>query len=315
MSDELTALLARLIDNWEDELVEFKQAGKDYDTRKIGEYFSALANDANLRGADAGWLAFGINNKTRQVVGTDYRPDTERLQGLKNDIAQGTEPRTSFREIHEVDQPDGRVLIFEVPPAPRGIPISWNGHYYARNGESLGSLSITKQDEIRQQDAGNDWSAVVLPNVTLDDLDPEALAAARTAFATRHPRIPQEEIEGWDDAAFLERASLTVNGGITRAAVLLLGRPQAAYHLLPLMAEIAWKLTGEETAYEHFGLPFLLNTTRANERIRNVQVRMLPPGTFIQTEIQKYDRKSVFGGDPQLRRPRRLPDGLTDQPH
>lgn len=48
-------------------------------------------------------------------------------------------------------------------------------------------------------------------------------------------------------------------------------------------------------AYEHFGLPFLLNTTRANERIRNVQVRMLPPGTLVKkTEIEKYDRKSVL---------------------
>lgn len=38
-----------------------------------------LANDANLRGADAGWLVFGVNNKTWKVVGTDYRPDPERL--------------------------------------------------------------------------------------------------------------------------------------------------------------------------------------------------------------------------------------------
>jgi ATP-dependent DNA helicase RecG len=260
--DELNGLLSGLIDNWESELVEFKQAGMDFDTRKIGEYFSALANEANLREAGAGWLVFGVNNKLRKVVGTDYRPDPERLQGLKNDVATGTEPRASFREIHEVTHADGRVLIFEVPPAPRGIPISWKGHYCARNGESLGSLDLTKLEEIRQQDSGDDWSAVVLPGVTIDHLDPTALAAARAAFATRHPRIPQEEIDGWDDATFLERASLTQNGGITRAAVLLLGKPQTSYHLLPLMAEIAWKLTGEETAYEHFGPPFLLNTNR-----------------------------------------------------
>ncbi|WP_290513701.1 ATP-binding protein [Aeromicrobium sp.] len=160
---DLADLLQRLIDNWEDELVEFKQASRDYDTRKIGEYFSALANEANLRGAEAGWLVFGVNNKTRRVVGTDYRPDVERLQGLKNDIATGTEPRASFREIHEVMHESGRVLIFEVPPAPRGIPISWNGHYFARNGESLGSLALGKLDDIRQQDAGDDWSGRFTP--------------------------------------------------------------------------------------------------------------------------------------------------------
>ncbi|WP_290513702.1 ATP-binding protein [Aeromicrobium sp.] len=99
---------------------------------------------------------------------------------------------------------------------------------------------------------------------------------------------------GWSDETFLERAALIVKGGITRAAVLLLGLPEASHLLSPLLAEISWKLTGAEQAYEHFGLPFFLNTSRVNERIRNVQVRMLPPGTLIQTEIEKYDRKSVL---------------------
>ena len=46
---ELIAVLNTLIATWENEVVEFKQAGKDYDTDKLGEYFSALANEANLR--------------------------------------------------------------------------------------------------------------------------------------------------------------------------------------------------------------------------------------------------------------------------
>lgn len=292
--EELNSLLAHLIDGWEDEVVEFKAGGEGLSTSDIGKYFSALSNEANLHGVDRGWLIFGVDNKTRRVIGTDYRRNRERLQGLKNDIASSSSPRATFHEIHELDHPDGRVLLFEVPPAPRGIPISWNGHYYARNGESLGPLDLNKLEEIRQQDSGDDWSAVVIPDATIDELDPEALVAARVAFATRHPRLDSAEIEGWDDATFLERAGLTRNGGITRTAVLLLGRPSSSYHLLPLLAEIAWKLTGEETAYEHFGLPFLLNTNRVNERIRNVQVRMLPPNTFIQTEIEKYDRKAVL---------------------
>jgi ATP-dependent DNA helicase RecG len=42
------------------------------------------------------------------------------------------------------------LLLFEVPAAPRGIPIAWKGHYFARAGESLTSLGLDKQDEIRQ---------------------------------------------------------------------------------------------------------------------------------------------------------------------
>ncbi|NLO68367.1 MAG: ATP-binding protein, partial [Bacteroidales bacterium] len=67
----LINLLNRLIRDWENEVVEFKQAGNDYSTDKIGQYFSALSNEANLRGLEKGWLIFGVNNKTRTVVGSD----------------------------------------------------------------------------------------------------------------------------------------------------------------------------------------------------------------------------------------------------
>lgn len=73
----LIQLLHSLIATWENEVVEFKQTGNDYSTDDIGKYFSALANEANLRDADCGWLVFGISNKTRRVVGTDYRPQVQ----------------------------------------------------------------------------------------------------------------------------------------------------------------------------------------------------------------------------------------------
>jgi ATP-dependent DNA helicase RecG len=34
---ELRSLLGQLITTWENEVVEFKQAGNDYDTNKIGQ--------------------------------------------------------------------------------------------------------------------------------------------------------------------------------------------------------------------------------------------------------------------------------------
>jgi len=66
--------------------VEFKQAGNDYDTNKIGEYFSVLSNEANLRGLERAWLVFGVSNKTRGIVGTSYREDAERLHSLKQQV-------------------------------------------------------------------------------------------------------------------------------------------------------------------------------------------------------------------------------------
>ena len=160
---ELLNLLDRLVTGWESETVEFKEASRDYSTDKIGSYFSALSNEANLHGTDSAWLVFGVRDKTRTVVGTDYRPELARQQSLKWQITQGTEPSVTFRAVYEVKHADGRVVMMEIPPAPAGIPIAWQGHYYARAGESLVSLGLDKQDQIRRQSLTTDWSAGIVP--------------------------------------------------------------------------------------------------------------------------------------------------------
>ena len=238
---------------------------------------------------------FGVENKTRTVIGTAYRPERERLHSLKQQIAQDSEPSTSFQEIHELQTPQGRVVLFQIPPAPRGIPIAWKTHYYARNGESLAGLSIAKLDEIRAQSVSEDWSAVICREATLNDLAPEALARAREIYTGKYSdRIPLETIRDWSDIAFLEKARLALGGGLTRACLLLLGRPEAAHHLMPAVAEISWKLEGPELACEHFHPPFLLATTALFQRIRNLRLTLLPPGQMIPLELSKYDQRIVL---------------------
>jgi len=69
----LQSLLDSLIATWENEVVEFKRASDSYTTADIGKYFSALANEANLRNVERAWLVFGVDNASRRVVGSDYR--------------------------------------------------------------------------------------------------------------------------------------------------------------------------------------------------------------------------------------------------
>lgn len=291
----LSTLLDGLIGTWENEVVEFKQAGNDYDSDKIGEYFSALSNEANLRGVDRAWLVFGVHNKSRAVVGTDYRLDPERLQGQKGQIAQSTEPSITFREIHVLKHPAGRVILFEIPPAPRGIPIAWKGHYYARAGESRAPLGLDKLDEIRQQTLHADWSAQIIADASLADLDETALSKARESFAKKYAnRFDANEVMNWPLATFLDRAHVTQNGAITRSALLLLGKPESAWRLSPHPAQLTWKLDGPERAYEHFGPPFLLSTTQLYQRIRNIQLRLLPQDELLPVEVSKYDQKIVL---------------------
>jgi len=292
--DELLRLLADLISSWENEVVEFKRASNDYSTADIRKYFSALSNEVYLRGRDCGWLVFGVDNKRRRVVGTDYRTDRERLDGLKHQVRQTTSPPMSFKEIYEVTLDGHRVVMMQVPPAPAGMPVSTGGHFYARDGESLGALSIAKLDEIRGA-AAPDWTAVVVEGASEADLDLEALAAARRAFADgREADLSTEEVLAWPTATFLERAKLVRSGGVTRAALLLLGRAESAHLLSPHPARMTWKLVGEEVGYEHFGPPFLLTTSALYRRIRNVQIRILPENSLLAVEVAKYDRKVVL---------------------
>ena len=291
----LQSLLARLIALWEDEVVEFKRGGDGTSTSDIGRYFSALANEANLRNEEKGWLVFGVEDKSRKVVGTDYRPERERLQGLKMQIAEGAEPSVTLRDIHELQTAQGRVLLLEIPAAPQGMPIAWQGHYYARAGESLTNLGLDKLDEIRRQVGAADWSAQIVVGASIAHLDAEALAKARELFAQKHAsRFGAGEVLRWDEATFLDRARFTREGRVTRTALLLLGKPESAHFLSPHPAQITWRLEGAERAYEHFGPPFLLSTSALYQRIRNTQLRILPDDQLVAVELAKYDRKIVL---------------------
>lgn len=286
--EQLTALLEELLNlPAENECVEFKEAQKDYDFNKLGKYFSALSNEANLKHKTTAWLIFGVNDN-QQVVGTQYRKDHASLDNLKKEISNKTNNQLSFTEIHELHHSNGRVLLFEIPPALKGMPTAWDGHYYGRQGESLTSLNIAKIEQIRGQTL-DDWSAQICETATLDDLDPRAIAYARERFKQKNPEQP---VDTWDDRVFLNKAKITISDKITNAAILLLGKPESSHFLSPAQAQITWVLKNErniEKDYQHFGCPFLLNTEPLFAKIRNLTYRYMGDNTLFPTEISQYD--------------------------
>jgi len=106
----------------ENEVVEFKEAGNNYDFRKLGKYFSALSNEANLLDKDCAWLVFGIENKNHKITGTKFRENKADLDSLKKEIADKTSNRITFIEIHELILPEGRVILFQIPPCTKRDP-------------------------------------------------------------------------------------------------------------------------------------------------------------------------------------------------
>lgn len=210
----------------ENEVVEFKEAKENFDVDDLGRYFSALSNEANLRGVDFAWIVFGATDKKREIVGTTFKRGADALNKLKNDMATHTTGNHIFRDIAELTVDGKRVLLFQIPASPRNMVLCWKGIPYARIGQSLKPLSQGKQDEIRNQSPQRDWSAEIVPNASIEDLDEVAIAQARKQFAKVHQaRYTPEEVSGWTVEEFLHESGVMFDGALTRAALILLGKP------------------------------------------------------------------------------------------
>lgn len=275
----------------ETEVVEWKEAKTSFDFNDLGKYFSALSNEANLRGKPFAWFIMGVANDG-SIVGTKFKNNPIKLDSLKHDAAQHISNNLTFREIIEINHPTGhRVLLFQIPAAPPGMPIAWKGHYYGRDGESLVPLNMEKIESIRHQEVSEDWSIGICDEATIDDLDPVAIRKAREQYIQKNERL-EKEASQWDDATFLSKAKLTWQGKITRATIILLGRPESESFLTPSVAKITWILKGEsgkEVDYAHFGPPWILNSEEAYRKIRNLRYRHMPDGSLFPIEVDKYD--------------------------
>ena len=285
-----------LISHKESEVVEFKKAEKSFDFDDLGRYFSALSNEANLRGLEFAWLIFGYDEKKHEVVGTSYKNSEGALNNVKHDFAQHTTDGQTFREIIPIEVEGKRILMFKIPASPRNIVMKWKGIAYGRDGESLKPLNQSKQDEIRRQTPAPDWSAEIIPNATIDDLDEVAIAKARKMFKKVHSRIPVEEVNRWSDEEFLSKCELMVAGKLTRAAIILLGKMFSDSKLRPAVAEVTWTLRDEKqdvVDYEHFSVPFILTVDEILAKIHNLTLRELPGGTLFPDTMKQYDDYTI----------------------
>jgi len=288
---ELRDLLARLraLPD-ETKWVEFKA---DYHgPQDLGEYLSALANSARLANELRGYLVYGIDDATHDVVGTALNPEREKGKGnqaLLMWLATGLDPNVGFDHVAR-DVEGGRVVIFFVGAA-LDRPVGFYGTEWVRIDSHKTRLSRHPELE-RQIWAGRvDWSAQVCEAATLADLDPHAIAKARVEYAKKHPDSAQD-VGRWDEATFLNKARVTVRGGVTHSALLLLGGDESAALLSPAVAQITWVLKDDQSAekdYKHFGPPWLLQVEQVVARLRNLIIRTLPSGTLFPVELSQYD--------------------------
>lgn len=273
----------------------------------IGHYISALANAASLHGHNKAWVVWGVNDATRKVTGTVFDPFAQKVKDGANQslimwLQVMTQPRADF-SFHEVQVEQHRVVMLEIHPA-RSAPIAFQHVRYIRVDSHLVKLAQYPDKEARlwaTLGSKEDWSGMLVPGGAFSDLDPLALAAARQRFteflircepdASRHAAI-QTEVASWDDATLLNKAHITKQGRITRAALLLLGKDEASHFLTPTDIKISWVLRDAHNATVTsvpFGMPFLLATELVYARIRNVTIDHMPDGTLFPTPVPQYD--------------------------
>lgn len=288
---QLKEKIIQMIETFEDEVVEFKEARSNYSFKDIGKYFSALGNEANIRDKKEAWLIFGVDNK-KNIIGTEYRKDGN-LQHLKKEIVGGTNERMTFMEIYELELEKHRIVALQIPPALRGIPTTWNGAAYAREDENTCPLPVDKMDLIRSQ-VGVDWSKVIVDEATLDDLDPEAIAYARSLFIKKQNAAKKatEILEKMSDVEILNKAGLLIKGKVTNTALILLGKEESIYLFDGFIPRITWTLyngDGSVKAYEHFDIPLLLAVDKTYSKIRNEKYRYIAgQQTLFPDEVDQY---------------------------
>ena len=287
---ELCDILNELIKNSENECVEFKRAENDFDIDKLGKYFSAISNEATLKNKQYGWIVFGIDDKTHNFTNTRYHYDNN-FNSVKKQISDNTTDNVTFIEIYNLDIEDNRVIMFQVPAAS-GTPMNWKGFPYGRNGESICSLTPNKIEQIKAT-ANYDWSRQIIETATIDNLDVEAIKLARIQFKTKNKGKPvADEIDNLSDIDFLNKAKVTLDGKITFAAMLLLGKNDDDYLMDGYTPRMTWKLYDEINVidYEHFGIPFIVNVEKLKAKIRNLRYRyMVNENTLFPNEVDQYD--------------------------
>lgn len=298
---EYYEILENLMQRWEYEIVEFKEAKGGYDTDKIGRYFSAISNEANLRQQQYGWLVFGIGegreSKTKKIVGTAYKKgDNSLLERFKYEISRDTTNGMTFYDIIEifpiVNDKEYRVLMFKIPAAATGIPTDWKTNYYERAGESLVPLKQYKIDAIRSQER-RDWSKQVLEQAGIEHLDKDAIALAREKYKEKmNQEHISEEVDAMSDEQFLTKLRLMINGKITHAGMLLLGNSDYDY-MFQSIPSIMWRLYGVDNMdrdYAIFKIPFINVVDKVFAKVRNLTYRYMPNQmTLFPMETEQYD--------------------------
>ena len=139
--------------------LEFKEAKLQYDTTKLFRYCVALANEGG------GKLILGVTDSCpRRVVGSQAFPNLAEIQSKLLD-------KLKVRvDVEAVAHPQGRVLVFHVPPRPIGTPLHLEGTYLMRSGADLVPMTPDRLRRIFDEGKADFLSQIARSNLSAEEV-------------------------------------------------------------------------------------------------------------------------------------------------
>ena len=232
--------------------VSYNGKGKDNPKERrrcILGYVVALCNE------NGGRLVIGMEDAyPHKVVGTKQCEDG--IGKLESDIYRDLGIRPFIYELY--DEEGKRVLVIEVPPHPIGKVFKYEDVPLMRVGEELKPMDdITYISIIQEQEP--DFSEQICEEVTIDDLDEEAIAILKDKYARKQNN---NSFKSLTNERALSDLKLIQDGKVTNAAVLLVGKEEVINRKFP-QAKVMLEYRKTESQIEFnkrqiFGQPFYL---------------------------------------------------------
>lgn len=259
----------------------------------IISYVSAIAN------MDGGCLIIGVRDKTLEVVGIDvYNYDRQSAILRLKERCVNLSTEGLFIEEYITDDTKKIVWVIYIPKHLPKRPVYAHNKAWQRIEDSLVEMTVERLNAILDEPIVGeiDWSAQIVDNATITDLDEVAIAKARMMYKKVHNRIPEIEINEWSVEEFLSNSGIMIDGKLTRSAIILLGKPASVYKLRPAVVQITWTLHDEQHEvidYEHFTVPFIITVDEILAKIHNLTMRELPGGTLFPDTMKQYDDYTI----------------------
>lgn len=275
---------------------EFKNLKNSFCGDEKDDVISYVSAIANMEG---GHLVIGVHDKTLEIVGTDtYNYD--RQKAILRLAERCVNLSTEGLDIDEfiTDDTNRKVWVIHIPKHLPKRPVFAHNKAWQRIEDSLVGMTTERMSAILDEPifSETDWSAQIVSDATIDDLDEVAIAKARMMFKKVHSRIPEAEVNAWSVETFLSKCGIMKNGGITRAAIILLGKYESAFKLRPAVAQVTWTRRDEKqdvVDYEHFTVPFILTVDEILSKIENLTMREMPGGTLFPDTMKQYDDYTI----------------------